>query len=210
MRHDPRHIGVDLRDGQRAQAVHTVGKRSGGSHGHQRVHIGRAVREAGKSADKKFVVDAKDGDGESHLKKGHRRVIIREGGRKRPIPHHVPHGDIHQGNQKDHRRDQAVHETRRLPVDQDLLLRGGDHIPVGSLGTEQGGPVTRRGHRGDHRVRIGVTFHTHGIGQQVHRDVRHAFHTPHGFLDVRGAGSAAHPGDCIVSRPHHFSPKRTR
>ena len=84
-------IAVHLGFGHGEQCVDTPYKGCHGSKGYQSVHIGRAVPEAFKSADKEFLVDDHDNSCQKQLNKPHSDMIAVKPCRKRPSPHHMSH-----------------------------------------------------------------------------------------------------------------------
>ena len=101
--HDGLHISPHLSPGHGKERIGAVDKGRAGAQSHQTVHIGGAVHQALEAADEKLLVDDHDDAGQQQLGQAHGHMVIREEGRQGPAPHHMPHGQIHQDQQKTQR-----------------------------------------------------------------------------------------------------------
>ena len=61
---------------------------------------------------KKLFINYKNDCRKNHLQKSHCNMISIKPGRKRPIPHHVPHAYIHQNQQKKSGRNKTFYKKR--------------------------------------------------------------------------------------------------
>ena len=86
------------------------------------MHEGSIISDE-KAADKKFLVNDHYDSGEKKLHQSHGNMIIIKPCRKRPAPHHMSHGKIHQHKQKAYRCDQPLFQCRCFMVFQCLLCR---------------------------------------------------------------------------------------
>ena len=200
-------ISRPLGEGHGKQRVGAVDKGRSGSHRHQGVHIGRPVEKAGKTVDKKLLVDDHNNDGQQHLVQTHRHMVFRENFRQRPVPHHMSHGDIHQRNQKYQRRDQTVADCHKFPVlrcpqasVRIFRISGCNRFPVFALAALrlEMGAVPGLLHRLNDRLRRRRSLHVHGVGQKAYRHLADALHFADRLLHMRAAGRAAHAGHIIT------------
>ena len=119
--------------------------------------------------------------------------------------HHVAHGDIEQGDEKGKGDDKAALHMLQL------RFHGGGALPGGGLlpgGQGAGGAVSGGGHRRLNGLGGGfgrVVLHGHGVGQQVHVDLRDAVHLAHRLVHVGGAGGTGHAGhiEFLLQGKHH-------
>ena len=63
---------------------------SAGAEGHQRVHVGRAVKQRGKTGGEELLVDDHHSDGQQQLEQPEKHKVV-EGLRRGPAPHPVTH-----------------------------------------------------------------------------------------------------------------------
>ena len=180
--------------GHRKQRIDAPHKRCHRAECNQRIHIRRAVNQSLKSAEKEFLIDHHDDTGQQQLQQSHRNVIALQTCRKRPSPHHMSHGQIHQDNQKSYRGNQPPLELRCLPVGQHIGIRRRTLM----LRAFPRGAVSCRFHRRDNLLRRCRTLHTHGIGQQTDRTGGHAGHLGYRLLHPRAACGTAHTGHGIL------------
>ena len=76
-----------------------IGRRT--AHGHQRIHVGSAMNQAGHTANEKALIDDHYGCRQKKLIQPDRHGILPKSRRNGPSPHQRSHGHIHQGNQQD-------------------------------------------------------------------------------------------------------------
>ena len=119
--HRARHISPHLRVRHGKERVDAVSVRCAGAERHQGVHIGRSVDESSESADEELLIDYHDGRRQKKLDQPHRHMVARQNFRDRPVPHHMPHREIHQRNQEAQGGDQSTLHPGRLPVFQRVL-----------------------------------------------------------------------------------------
>ena len=94
--HDKLGIAVNLGSSHGEQGVDTPYKGGHGAEGYQSVHVRRAVPQTLEATDKEFLVDDHDDSGKKQLYKSHGNMVAIKPGWKRPSPHHVSHGKVHQ------------------------------------------------------------------------------------------------------------------
>ena len=188
--HHRRAVAPDLRRRHGEEGIGAVAKGGGGAQRHQRIHIGCAAPQALKAADEKPLIDDHDGRRQQQLGQAHGYMIVLIKGGQGPAPHHVPHGNIHQRQQKAQRPEQPVLQLRRLMIRQLFLLCRLRLLR--RRAALQGSAVARLLHRPDHRLRRGVALHAHGVGQKAHRAALHPRHLAHGLFHPGRAGCAAH------------------
>ena len=108
-----------------------------------------------------------------------------------PAPHHVPHGEVHQYQQKAQRSDQPPLELGCLVVGQRVQVGAGG-AGGGSTGRLGAGTVTGFLHSlNDRRAGCGALY-AHGVGQQAHRTAGHTRYLFYGLFHPGRAGRAAH------------------
>ena len=177
----------------RKQRPCAVAERRACPHGHQRVHVGRAVNQTGHAAYKEFLVDHHDRCREQQLVNAHAHMIARQKSRQRPVPQHMAHAHIHQRHQQHHAGRQTAHQARGF-----LILQGiGGLRLVGAARRFGRCAIARLFHRladGRRRGR-GVVFHLHAVGKQAHRHAAYALHAVYGFFHMAAAGGAGHAGN---------------
>ena len=159
------------------QICHTEQDKQGPAEGytgpqsHQCIHIGRAVKKRLEAGDKKCPVDDHHHDRKQHLKNRKTDVVMYQKFRYRPVPHIVPHCDIHQRDQKSDRQNQPPDKLRRLAVLQCVLLCrklcGRTLLLSGSI--LRLGTVSGILHRFYDFSRSGCTVNSHRIGQKRNR-----------------------------------------
>ena len=114
--HDHLVIAVQLGIGHGEEGIGAPHKACHGTHGHQSVHVGGAVDQPLEAADEELLVDDHHDARQQQLDKTHGDVVAVEPMGQGPAPHHVPHGKIHQYEQKTQRCDQAALEFRRFMI----------------------------------------------------------------------------------------------
>ena len=100
--HDRVHIAPYLRARHGEKSVGAVNERRRRAQRHQRIHVRRTVPQALETADKEFLVDDHDDNGQKHLSQAHGHMIVIVEGGQRPAPHHMAHREVHQHQQKAH------------------------------------------------------------------------------------------------------------
>ena len=103
--------------------INTPQKGCHGTKCYKGIHIWCTMPQTLKAADKKFLVNDHYDSGEKKLHQSHGNMIIIKPCRKRPAPHHMSHGKIHQHKQKAYRCDQPSFQCRCFMVFQCLLCR---------------------------------------------------------------------------------------
>ena len=119
---DRSHISIGLRACHREQHHRAVDKGRAGAHGDQRIHVGRAVQQALKPAHEKLLVDHHDDGGQKELDQTHCHMVACKKGRQGKSQHHMPHGKIHEDDEKAQRSQKTFFQDRCLPVLQRILL----------------------------------------------------------------------------------------
>ena len=169
-----------------------------GAHSDERVHIGAAVEQGAEAVFVVLVVDIQDRQGEQELGKGEGYGVLvthqesGEGG-----AHHVPHGDIEQGNQEEKGEDEAALHRGELRFHLGLRPLSGSPGWDPSLGG-QGGAVSCLDHRLDDAFggKGGlVVLHIHGVGHQADLRPAYALQLVHRLFHMGGACGAGHTGD---------------
>ena len=180
---------ADHADGE--QPVH---QRRARAQRHQRVHAGCAGAQALPAGNKKVPVDEAHRQGQRQLgqpvPQRARAVALQKGGQRQA--RHVSHRQVHQRNEKAQAGNQAFFQAGGLGVGQCGLQTG---VRIGAVARSLHGGADSGLHVA---ARIGGVVHLHGIGEQAHRDLRHAGHGGHRLLHVSGAGRAGHPGDRVM------------
>ena len=114
--HDKFFIAVQLRIGHGKQGVGAPHKACHRAHGYQRIHIGGAVYQPFEAIDEKFLVDHHHDARQQQLYQPHGNVVAVEPAGQRPTPHHVPHGKVHQHQQKAQRGYEPPFQLGRFVV----------------------------------------------------------------------------------------------
>ena len=200
IRHDGFIVPVHLSPGhgeQHAGGIPEGGRRAQGDQG---VHIRSAVEQALISADKKLLVDDHHDGGQKKLDQAHGDMIVIEEGRKRPSPHHVTHGKVHENEQKPQGGKQPFFEYRRFMIPQGFLLflDAGAAASGGTGGSFSGSAIACVRDGTDDRFRGGSSFNPHGIGQKAHTAGGDAGDLGNGLLHPGLTGGTAHTGYCIL------------
>ena len=184
--HDGIHIAAHLRIGHRKKRIGTVTERCSGTECYERVHVRRSVKQTSYTAHEKLLVDDHDNNGQKHLQKSHRHVVVRHHRRKRPAPHHMSHRKIHKYDQKYQRCDQAFSKDRRLVVAERFLRLGvcAARLRVRFLAALDRSAVSGLLNRRDNLLIRGAALHSHGVCQQAHRATCNARHLAYRFLDT--------------------------
>ena len=120
--HDRVHVSLYLGIRHHEQRVCAPREGRTRSKGDQSVHIRGAVKQTLKAADEEFLVDHHDDHGEKKLCKPHRHMVSIEKFRKRPVPHHMPHGEIHEDQEKTDGGDKSFFQDRSLMVFQGRFI----------------------------------------------------------------------------------------
>ena len=122
---------------------------------------------------------------------------------KPPAPHHVPHGNIHQNQQKAERPDEPSFELWRFVILQLLfcLLHRALRLRPRALFART---VARLLDGADDLLRACRSVHAHGIRQQTHRAARHARHLADRLFHPRGACRAAHARHIVLLHAFHL------
>ena len=190
----PRHIAVAQAPAHLVDGKDTVDDGGGGAHGNERIHIGRAMQQRLDSYLIIFIVKIHDGQRQQQLgqPEGHGVLVPQQkGGQGRP--HHVAHGDIKQGDQKDKGPDQpALHGGQLLGHG---IVAGLDRRFVSPAALGQRGPVARIHHRFDNVVcgqNVLVVLNRHGVGHQTHIGGLDPLQLADGLLHMGRAGGTGH------------------
>ena len=122
--HHGGHVPTNLCARHGEQGIGAVTKGSGRAEGDERIHIRRTMEQTLEAVDEELLIDDHDGDGQQHLNQPHSDVIIVKKSRKTPAPHHMPHREVHQNDEKSQRRDEPTFEDRRFMIGKRVLLLG--------------------------------------------------------------------------------------
>ncbi len=151
----------------KVQGSNAIDHGGGGAHSDERIHIGGEVEQGLEAHPEVLLIDDESGDGEQKQGQGVYHGVFRamEKGGDRPT-HHMPHGQVEQGDQKYQRPD----ETQ--PHIFQVLLHGvsGGACPdlgAGRSSLGQRGSVARLHHGGDDVIsgQISLPVHRHGTGE---------------------------------------------
>ena len=128
---------------------------------------------------------------------------------QRPGEHIVAHGDIHEHQQKAHRKSKAAFQGGGFPIPERILF-GGKAAPAfrRSVPSLEGRTVAGLLNCRNHGLRLGRTLNAHGIGQQADTAVLHAGNGGHRFLNACLTGCTAHAGNNILF--HQKTSQRSR
>ena len=176
-------------------------KRYPGPHGHQRVHVRRPMHQTGEAADKKLLVDHHHDGCQDHLHQSDPHRIPLEECRQRPAPHAVPHGKIHENQQKSHRTQEAALQHRRLVIPESLLFPAEIHCAAffpRSFPVHGRRIIARIPDGLHHRLGGRCAFHPHGVRQQTDRTLPDPRHAVHCLLHPGLTGRTAHSCYCIL------------
>ena len=186
------HIARSHRKGHQKQNGCAVCERSSASERDERVHIRSSVYKAFKTARKKSPVDKHDGKRKQHFIERDRCRIVVDGERNGPLPHHVPHGHIHERHKQNERRDKALYEARRFRIFEGSAF--GRRIRRAHIFRIEGSIVTRFVNCGaDHLgTRRGCEIDVHRIRQKTYRNAFDAGNCSDRFFDMGAARSARH------------------
>ena len=143
---------------QKRQAVQ---EGCGGTQCHQRVHVRCTMNESLKAADEEFLVDDHDDDGEQQLGNGHAHGILIQDAGHGPVPHDVPHGNVHQQQKKADGQKEPTLQHRGFLVCQRIFAGCGGS----SGGTLDGGTIASFFHCMNNGFIGGGTVYAHGVGQ---------------------------------------------
>ena len=198
------HAVADLEEGG-----HTVDHGGQGAQRNEGIHIGGAVEQGLEAHFIVFIVDIHDGQYQQELDQSEAEgvsAIVKE--MREGPPHHVPHGDIKEREEKA----QGDHKSALHPQQFGLYVDRGSGIRLGAaLGGGERGPVARIIHRGNDGFRTlsaRVILHQHGPAQQVDIDGGHARELLHCLGHMGRAGRAGHTGD-IEFLFHRWLPRKS-
>ena len=183
---------MQLRIGHGKQGVGAPHKACHRAHSHQRIHVGGAVHQPFEAIDEKFLVDHHHDACQQQLYQPHGNVVAVEPAGQRPAPHHVPHGKVHQHQQKAQRGDKPPFQLGRFVVGKRVQLCAGAGRCGGFFGACT---VTGLLHGVDNGGILSGAFYAHGVGQQAYRTTGDARHTLYGLFYPSRAGRAAHAGN---------------
>ena len=161
--------------------------------------------QALEAADEELLVDDHDDDGQQQLRQPHRHMVVVIERRQRPAPHHMPHGEIHQHDQKADRPDQTPLEHRRIVILQLFLGFRGRRRALCALDRRA---IAGFLHRRDDRLLARRALDAHGVGQKAHRAACHARHLRDRLLHARAACRAAHARYIVLFHVSSHSPPR--
>ena len=190
--HDQFFVAVQLRIGHGKQGVGAPHKACHRAHSHQCIHVGGAVHQPFEAVDEKLLVDHHHDACQQQLHQTHGNVVAVKPAGQRPAPHHVPHGKVHQHQQKAQRGDEPPFQLGRFVVSQRVQLCAG----AGGCGSLFGAcTVTGLLHGVDNGGILSGAFYAHGVGQQAYRTAGDARHALYGLFYPGRAGRAAHAGN---------------
>ena len=151
------------------------------------------MNQAGKAADEEFLVDDHDHAGEQQFNEAHGHMISRQCFGYRPIPHHMPHGQVHQRNQQAQGGNKPLFELWGLVI---LQIGGGSRFLL--CGSGQRSAVTGLFHCGDHGLWAGAALYAHGVGEQADCNGGDAIHRLYRLFHMGGAGGTGHACNVIL------------
>ena len=206
VRHSCRRIAFHLRTGHRKQNDRTPYKRSRRAERNKRIHIRRPVQQTLETADKKPLVNDHHDRRKQKLGKGDpHRVFMQKNG-KRKTQHGMPHGQVHQYQQKSNRRNQSAAQSGRLGVFKRMGIGGAGRFALCAL---QRSAVASLRNRCDHVGGIRRAFDAHRVGEKTDRTGRHARDAGNRFFHTRAACSAAHACNLILLHLRSSIPSRS-
>ena len=185
-------------------------KGNAGAQRHQGVHIGSPVEEGAESGCEEIPVDDHDDCREDHLCQGQADVVVDQKRRKRPAPHIMAHGDVHEGREKEDGELQSSEKLRGRAVFQGILLPG--ELLAGPAFCRIRGAFLKSGavacflDRGDDIGACGSPLDSHRIRQKGYRDTAYSGNPGYRFLHMSLAGRAAHACDNVVFHRRSFPP----
>ena len=193
-----RHTGY-LSGGQQAHFNEAVYKASRSADGHQRVHVGAELHQAGEAHGEVIAVENENGDHQRQLQAAQQQRVrmqhLRQG-----QAHHVAHAQVEQRHQKYHRPDEVLLPAAEggvlIPAQLALIRLGG-----------RGGPVARRLYGGDDVTfgdRLLVVGDGHTTQHQVHRGALHAAEPGDRLFHMSRAGGAGHAGHGKLFGHHRY------
>ena len=142
---------------------------------HQGIHIGSAVKHGRKAGCKELPVDDHYDCSQQQLKEPQKYGIIKNR-RRRPPPHAMAHGEIHEDQKNRHGKQKPFLQFGRFVILQSLRVRPGRRIAGGGClrRSFQGSSVSGGFHSADDVGRGSCSLHAHGVRQQAYRARRHA------------------------------------
>ena len=167
-----------------------------GTHRHQRVHIGRAVKQRPETVLIIFSIQIHDRKRQEKLgKREHHYIFLsQQNPRQRPSKH-VSHGHIHQNKQE---RDRPCQTVLHLPrFVRGLFLKLILLLCLVFLSSAHGSSISCLLHGVYDFIRVRsplLVFHFHGILEQIDLDTVYARHFADCFFYMGAAGTAAHAG----------------
>ena len=93
-------------------------------------------------------------------------MIVLEPGGQRPVPHHMPHGEIHQYDKKTDGCDQAPLQNRSLMIRR-ASSAAAEEEDVSFAAPFNGSAIARLFHSGDDLLGRSGSLHAHGVGQKA-------------------------------------------
>ena len=156
----------------REEHIGAPAERGGAAHCDQRVHVRREMDETSEAADEELLIDDHDYGGQDHLQKTHGYVVSFKERRKRPSPHRVPHGEIHENDEKAERPYESLLKGRCL-----VVLKGGffcgktpcRRAARSGICRFQACAVACVCHRAYYFFRSSAAFDSHRIGEKAYR-----------------------------------------
>ena len=195
----------------RSQTIHgenSINKGSGRTDGHQGVHVRGPHDERLKTGLEKVPVNEKHRNGQKQLgERRNQRIFRSHKNAGNGKPHHMSHGDVHEGNQNDDGRNQSGFHR--------FLVLQGTILPVLPFFAEAAfslcgslcvGPFHRGGAVADFadglddvafRDRRFIIGNGHVVGKEAYVDLGHARQLTDTARDVCLACRAGHAGDVI-------------
>ncbi len=182
----PTHDGIAHKE----QGHHTPGKGGKGTQCHKGIHIGGTMEEPTGAADKEPLVNHHHCGCQQQLHQPHGHMIALKPPRNGQPQHHMPHGEVHQYQQKAQGGEEAAFQHGCFPIKQGILPgRGSGCLPGCPL---QGSAIACRSDSGNDNLRGGCALHPHGVGQQTDRAAGDTRHLGDRLFHPGRAGGTAH------------------
>ena len=178
--------------GHHIKRIDAVDKRSAGTESNKSIHIRSFMKKPFEAAYKEFLVDDHYDSGKKKLGKTYGNAVFRKKFRKRPAPHGVAHGNIHQSRKKTERSNKAFFKNGGLLILKSIRLVLFFSFFFGFKRSAVAGFF----HRGNYFFRFRGAFNAHGICEKAYGAGSYAFHRRNGFFNPCGASSTAH--SCYV------------
>ena len=132
-------------------------------------------------------------------------MIASQKSRQWPVPHHMPHGNVHQRDQETKGCDQTALHNRCLPVFQGIFIHRSTFTFCSCICPFYRSTVSCCLNRCNNlRLRCS-SFYSHRIRQKTHRTACNARHLRYCLFYSAAAGSTAHSCYCILFHKIHLT-----